>query len=85
MASLRLFYFIEKHAVKARDNPMWKDFIRQNKTFLDENPKIVTDLALLVRSTDEYKRLLEIYNIGVHRDMKQQVENVAMRCGLKVR
>lgn len=55
MASLRLFYFIEKHAVKARENPMWKEFIRKNRAFLDENPEVVNDLTLLFRSTNEYK------------------------------
>jgi len=55
MASLRLFYYIEKHCVKARHNPMWKNYIRANKKELDGNPQAVKDLIELFSSTAECK------------------------------
>jgi hypothetical protein len=55
MASLRLFYYIEKHCVKAKQNPMWKNYIRENRKKLDNNPQAVSDLITLFSSTNEYK------------------------------
>ena len=89
MASLRLFYYIEKHCVKAKKNPMWKDYIRDNRKKLDSNPQAVYDLISLFSSTTEYKvtlkqKLLDLYNLGVARDGKKQVESAAHRVGLKI-
>jgi hypothetical protein len=55
MASLRLFYYIEKNCVKAKVNPMWKDYIKENRRVIDENPQMVKDLILLFESTEHYK------------------------------
>ena len=55
MAALKLFYYIEKNVVKAKNNPMWKDYVKKNKSKLDENPKIVDELMVLLKSTNEYR------------------------------
>jgi trehalose-6-phosphate synthase len=55
MASIRLFYFIEKNIIKARQNSMWKDYLRKNRAFIDDHPKIADELIVLLKSTAEYK------------------------------
>lgn len=89
MASLRLFYFIEKNVIKAKNNPMWKNYIRNNSQKIDRNPEIVEDLITLFRSTGEYKvrtiqKLLDLYNIGIYRDPKKHIKSIAEKAGLRI-
>ena len=53
--ALRLFYHIEKHIVKAKVNPTWKEYIRNNREKLDQNPQIAQDLLTLLESSREYR------------------------------
>lgn len=53
--ALKLFYYIEKHVVKAKVNPIWKNYLRANRMKIDENPQIVEDLLILLKSSDEYR------------------------------
>lgn len=83
MAAKKLFYHVEKHLVESKVNSMWKDFIARKASALDSNPQVVEDYICLQESTEKYRTLLDDYNLGVHRDTKSQISEIAKRVGLK--
>jgi hypothetical protein len=60
MAGLRAFLFVQRHLVKAKTNPMWKEYLRRNS--LDRETE--QDYLVLRESISEYTLLYDKYEIN---------------------